>query len=87
MINAAPRMKQPIQTCTRRWTVDGLKTMAQKSVISARRMAAPSTTQGWPSRSTLTMWWPAGVCCQLLATTIQMALKIEPRATMSAAKK
>ncbi len=33
------------------------------------------------------MWWPAGVCCQLLATTIQTEEKIEPSATISVEKK
>ena len=33
------------------------------------------------------MWWPAGVCCQLLATTIQIEEKIEPRHTIKVAKR
>ena len=56
--------------------VEGLKTTAQKSVISART-SAPSPT----------MWKPAGVCCQELATTIQTALKVAPSATRQVAKK
>ncbi|MBK8478141.1 MAG: hypothetical protein IPL39_18090 [Opitutaceae bacterium] len=53
-----------------------MKTMAQKSVISARAFN-PSPT----------MWYPAGVCIQELATTIQIALKCAPKATMQVAKK
>ena len=87
MTKNAPRMKAPIQTWISRWTVDGLKTTAQKSTISARSTGWPSTTNGRPSRSTGTTWWPAGVCCQLLATTIQIEEKIEPSATMHVAKK
>ena len=34
-----------------------------------------------------TIRWPAGVCCQELATTIQIEEKIEPSATMQVAKK
>ena len=33
------------------------------------------------------MWWPAGVCCQVLATTIQTEENIEPSATMQVEKK
>ena len=55
---------------------EGLKTICQKSVISARAFS-PSPT----------MWKPAGVCIQELATTIQMALKCAPRHTMQVAKK
>ena len=33
------------------------------------------------------MWWPAGVCCQELATTIQTDEKTEPSATMTVEKK
>ena len=87
MTKNAPRMKAPIQTWTSRCTVDGLKTIAQKSTISARSTGSPSITRGSPSRSTGTMWWPAGVCCQLLATTIQIDEKIEPSATMQVEKK
>src|SRR5512135_813569 len=67
----APRMYDPSKTWTSRWTLDGLKTIAQKSTTSAR--GAPSWT---------TMRWPAGVFIQELATTIQIAEKLEPRATM-----
>ncbi len=69
-------MKAPSSTCTSRSTLEGLNTIAQKSVISARA-AAPVPT----------MWKPAGVCCQELATTIQTAEKIEPSATMTVATK
>ncbi len=44
MTKNAPRMKAPISTWLRRTMLDGLNTMAQKSVISAR-MAAPSPTR------------------------------------------
>ena len=52
--------------------LEGLKTMAQKSVMTAR--------PPWTSN-------PAGVCIQELATTIQMAEKMLPSATMTVAKK
>ena len=82
-----PMMKLPISTWLSRLTVEGLKTTAQKSVISARMTVWPSMTQGWPLRIMGTIWWPAGVCCQLLATTIQTEEKIEPSATMQVEKK
>jgi hypothetical protein len=44
-----PMIREPIQTWTSRCTVDGLKTIAQKSTISARIIGIPSTTQGAPS--------------------------------------
>src|SRR5579862_458330 len=50
--------------------------MSQKSVISARALLPLPTT-----------WKPAGVCCQELATTIQVAEKVAPKATMQVAKK
>ena len=78
MMKKAPMMKAPSNTCVRRCTVEGLNTRAQKSRISARIMGSPFTNQGAPSRVIWTMWWPAGVCCQLLATTIQTDEKIEP---------
>src|ERR1035437_4642955 len=56
--------------------LDGLKTIAQKSVISARAVVPAPT-----------MWKPAGVCCQELATTIQIAEKNAPNATMQVARK
>ena len=87
MTKNAPTMKAPIQTWTSRWTVEGLKTSAQKSTISARRTGSPSMKSGPPSRIIWTMWWPAGVCCQLLATTIQTEEKIEPRRPSAVAKK
>ena len=87
MMKNAPTRKHPIQTCTSRSIVEGLKTIAQKSVISARITISPSTTSGLPSRKTGTTWEPAGVCCQELATTIQTDEKIEPRATITVAKK
>ena len=66
----APKMSAPMMVWLRRCTADGLKTIAQKLVISARR-AAPSPT----------MWNPAGVCCQELATTIHTADRVDPSAT------
>ena len=57
-------------------TPAGFSTMAQKSVISARAFS-PSPT----------MWQPAGVCCQLLATTIHTALNMDPSHTPSVAMK
>jgi len=36
MTKKVPMMNAPSQTWTRRWTVDGLKTTAQKSTTSAR---------------------------------------------------
>src|SRR3972149_8714792 len=87
MMKKPPMIRQPIHTCTRRCMDEGLKTIAQKSTISARVIGTPSTTQGTPSRSIGTMWCPAGVCCQELATTIQIDEKIEPRATMHVEKK
>src|SRR5512138_3143995 len=56
--------------------LEGLKIIAQKSVISAR-IFSPCPTR----------WYPAGVCCQELATTIHIAEKTAPKATMDAAKK
>ncbi len=52
--------------------LEGLKTTAQKSVMTAR-----------PSRTSK----PTGVCCQELAIMIQTEEKIEPRETMRVAKK
>ena len=40
-----PRMKAPIHTWSSRWTVEGLKTRAQKSTISARRMPRSSRSR------------------------------------------
>jgi len=82
-----PMIIAPMSVWTRRFTVDGLKTTAQKSTTSARVILAPSTVQGTPSRTIWTTWWPAGVCCQLLATTIQTAENIDPRATMIVARR
>src|SRR4030095_14705350 len=65
-----PASNAPVHTCKRRSTLDGLNTIAQKSVISARAFI-PSPT----------IWKPAGVCCQELATTIQMAENKDPRKT------
>src|SRR5512143_916653 len=87
MMKKEPMMRAAIQTWTRRWTVDGLKTRDEKATISARIAARPSATQGTPSRRTGTMWWPAGVCCQLFATTIQIDENTDPRATIDVAKK
>ena len=67
--------------------MEGLNTSLQKSVISARITGSPPTNQGAPSRVICTMWWPLGVCCQLLATTIQTEEKIEPRETIRVEKK
>ena len=69
-------MNEPTSTCVSRGTLDGLNTMAQKSVISARAPKGP-----------LTIWNPAGVCCQEFATTIHTAEKIEPSDTMQVEKK
>ncbi len=55
---------------------DGLNTMAQKSVTTARACT--------PSPS---MRYPAGVCIHELATTIQMAENMEPKATIIVEKK
>src|SRR4029078_4654486 len=65
-----PASSAPIQTCSNLSILDGLKTMAQKSVISARACN--------PSPTILN---PAGVCCHELATTIHMAENSEPRNT------
>src|SRR6202008_758648 len=65
-------MNAPRTTWTRRSILEGLKTMAQKSVMTAR---PPCTSN------------PAGVCIQELAMTIQMAEKMLPSATMTVAKK
>src|SRR5437667_3202168 len=72
----APRMYAPINVCTSRCMLEGLNTIAQKSVISARAVNPSPTT-----------WKPAGVCCQEFATTIQIDEKIAPSATMQVAKK
>ena len=72
----APRIMQPIRVWVSRMTLEGLKTMAQKSVISARARAPVPT-----------MWKPAGVCIQEFATTIQMALNMPPSATITVARK
>ena len=69
-------MNAPTSVWPRRIMLDGLNTMAQKSVISAR-MAAPSPTR----------WNPAGVCCHEFATTIHTAENIPPMETMSVEKK
>src|SRR5690349_4430162 len=69
-------MYDPIKTWTNRCMLDGLKTIAQKSVISARAV-----------KPVPTMWKPAGVCCHELATTIQIDEKTAPSATMHDAKK
>ncbi len=71
-----PARKAPIHTCSSRSTLEGLNTMAQKSVISARAIM-PSPT----------MWYPAGVCCQELATTIHTAENMEPSHTPRVAMK
>ena len=76
MTKKPPRMKAPMSVWARRSRVEGLKTTAQKSVTSARRR-----------RPSPTMWKPAGVCCQELATMIQIAENIEPRETMMVEKK
>ena len=65
-------MKQPDHTCHSRSIDDGLNTIAQKSVISARGPRGPSTT-----------WKPAGVCIHELATTIHTELNTLPRNTIS----
>src|ERR1017187_9693475 len=72
----AARMYAPMSVWESRCMLDGLNTMAQKSVISARALSP------WP-----TMWKPAGVCCHELATTIQMEEKNAPSATMHVEKK
>ncbi len=72
----APWMKLPSRTWTRRCMLDGLNTIAQKSVISARALAPCPT-----------MWKPAGVCCQEFAITIQVAENTDPKNTMQVAKK
>src|SRR5262245_63555122 len=72
----APRTQAPSTTCVRRCKVLGLKTTAQKSVISARGPA-----------SVWTIWYPAAVCIQELATTINTAENVEPTATMHVEKK
>jgi hypothetical protein len=72
----APACQAPSTVWVRRSTLDGLKTITQKSVISAR------TWGGVPTR-----WKPAGVCIQELATTIQTALKCAPRQTITVPRK
>ena len=69
---APPRMPEPAHTWSSRSTELGLNTMAQKSTISARGPNGPST-----------MWNPAGVCIQLLATVIQIDENTLPRNTIS----
>src|SRR6056300_1581078 len=76
MIRKPPAKNAPIQVCKSRSTELGLKTIAQKSVTSARTLS-PSPTR----------WYPEGVCCQELATTIQTALNIEPSHTPRVAMK
>src|SRR5476651_1688852 len=72
----APDKNEPSQTCVKRSILEGLNTIAQKSVISARAcMPLP------------TIWYPAGVCCQELATTIHTAENILPSVTITVAKK
>jgi len=75
-MSQAPACQQPESVCVRRSTEDGLNTIAQKSVISARA-----------ERPSPTILKPAGVCIQELATMIQTAEKCAPRATMQVAKK
>src|SRR5262249_43437485 len=88
MTKKVPTMTAPISVCARRLTDDGPNTTPPKSATTARMIGWPAASiQGRPSRSTGTISWPAGVCCQLLATTIQTAENIEPSATMSVAKK
>ena len=65
-----------MMVCDSRSNVDGLKTAPQKLVISARCPVAVST-----------MRYAVGVCIQLLATMIQIALKCAPRATITVEKK
>ena len=72
MTKNAPRMKAPSKAWTRWFMLEGLKTIAQKSVMFAWLFVDVK---------------PAGVCCQELATMIQTAEKIEPSATMNVAKK
>jgi hypothetical protein len=56
MMKKAPMMKHPMSTCIRRWTVEGLKTSCQKSVISARICGTPSMSQALPSRWMIWRW-------------------------------
>ena len=71
-----PRMKAPRSTWPRRCIADGLNTIAQKSVITARAPASSTTISK-----------PAGVCCHELATTIHTDENTEPRKTIIVAKK
>ena len=87
MMKNEPSTKAPINVCVSRFRVDGFRTAVQKSTSSARKTVIPSTIHGCPSRSTAVTRWPAGVCCQLFATTIQMEEKIEPSETMIVATK
>ena len=80
-------MNEPVSTWASRIMLVGLKTIAQKSTISARSTGLPSISHGTPRRYTCTTWCPIGVCCQEFATTIQMAEKMLPRATMQVLKK
>src|SRR4030095_345962 len=67
----APARKDPTHTCRSLSTLEGLKTIAQKSVISALAFS--------PSPTILN---PAGVCCHELATTIHIAENKDPRNTI-----
>src|SRR5262245_44728713 len=74
MMKNDPSTNAPIKVWVRRLIVDGLKTTDQKSATSARPKVG-------------LMWYPAGVCCQLLATMIQIDEKIDPRSSMMDARK
>ena len=60
--------------------VDGFNMTPRKWAVSAR-FTEP------PLRAMLTIRWPAGVCCQLLATMIHTAENIDPSATMEVASR
>jgi hypothetical protein len=76
MTKKAPMEKAPSHTWTSRSTLDGLKTIGPET-----RDFGPG---GQPFPDDVK---PAGVCCQLLATVIQIEENTEPRNTMIVEKK
>ncbi len=70
MTKKAPVSQQPGRTCAKRSMAEGLKTISQNWVITARGPVGECS-----------IWNPAGVCIQEPAMTIQSALKWAPRQT------
>src|SRR5476651_514939 len=76
----APRINAAASACPRRGMAEGLKTIAQKSLMTARLKVTPFSTL-------VSILKPVGVCCHELAMMIQTDEKIAPRLTMQVEKK